>query len=598
MEYSVKLYKNTGFNSKNIPDSPSVLEASAVETIVNQNAIKRQNCFISSIRIPYQVESVKNVDYILIGDEYYSVTSVRMGSENTAVLDLYPDPLTTMGGPANIAWDGWATRYHSKTDELFENNLPEPFAQLEPWEFSTEHRTIGAVSDEYNYLIGSAVAITDSGRGITNTKESITFKDADTESDLSVTIPAAKSIRKETEFRLAPSISEQFRHPLEYPQICFYDGKNVDVREGAELIRGIGAETSIIYSYSIPAGYATTTPFEGLMGIPNGFAKVEGVLVQQDTAIPFEYTEVKNKKCFSGQFVRVMLICPSSGNTKEYNPEDIYTEGYTTPQFVYFSDPSPEGRPYFRPLDYKGNRDNYFMAALAGSNWQNTPIAFDNYSGQRVDMTNMLLNNADTLNRLNMKQTYETAAFERGVPYNTMSSLVSGISSILGDREGGSISALGSVGGNLVNTIRTAEDLKIRHEYERQLTQNTLTLQGNHQVIRQSTRPIDVAFPFSAGIQNYAGNVAYVYQMHISGKDLQRLDDFFSAYGYAGNEKLTGEMFTGRVNHNYVQATARCIDSRFPMSYREAAAEALAGGVRVWHTKPTVEKLYNNPIAG
>ena len=111
-----------------------------------------------------------------------------------------------------------------------------------------------------------------------------------------------------------------------------------------------------------------------------------------------------------------------------------------------------------------------------------------------------------------------------------------------------------------------------------------------------TVRP-DVQFSVIPTLQNYVGNYFIEYRYRLSASDMSRFDDFLTQFGYAVDEPLTKDCFSGRTNFNYVVADSVNIKSSCPLYLREGVINQIQAGVRIWHVKPSRDKLVNNPIA-
>ena len=97
MFYTVRCYKNTGFNAVDIPASPSVLDTADYVDFDNVDVV--QNRGLNTIRINATYDEVKDIDYCKIGDTYYVLTAYpSMLNDNVCELNLAEDFITTCGG--------------------------------------------------------------------------------------------------------------------------------------------------------------------------------------------------------------------------------------------------------------------------------------------------------------------------------------------------------------------------------------------------------------------------------------------------------------------------------------------------------------------
>ena len=123
--YDVRVWSNTGFNSINIPDSPSLLDSLPSATYPALDLL--QNRFLTSIRIRATFDQVKNADFCKLGDFYYFVDGVTMTSGDVAVLGLIPDFITSAGGVGSLSiLDGVTSRVHVTDDTYGKYTEPDP----------------------------------------------------------------------------------------------------------------------------------------------------------------------------------------------------------------------------------------------------------------------------------------------------------------------------------------------------------------------------------------------------------------------------------------------------------------------------------------
>lgn len=575
-------YKNTGFNKTDIPDSPALLEKCEKITITD-GIFKRQDKYLASVKLPLTWEQVQNVDYVCVDNTYYWVNSITMKSEHTAFLSITEDALTTLGGPAGLTWTGWCTRRCVTDDTLFSNNIEEPFKTHQEWVISSTVTIGGEEMATTLNLVGSTIELAGSN-SLSNTKQATTYSDKTTGN--TVVVPRTTPTRKTKScFYLAEDLGLDYREPLYIPAVNFYDGDNDEVRESIAEARSLGADSSIIYSYMVPMCYIGGDTSEG--GFLNN---IKGVFRSVDTKIPFIWDDsVKNKKCFSKQFYKFCLMSVSSGASEIYGSSEIYANTDTA-IFAYFSDPSPEGRPYYRPRAYEGNYANWFLKSVAGSSWQNAPIAYESKSGISIDIANMSMSHNLQAQNLQMTQAagWENIAIRESTrmagaigaavinPFISLPSLAT--------------EAAGVAGEALTQGVNNVLQQELQRSEQKQQT-NSLNLTA-------VTQPVQLSFPMTPSLQNYTRNGAIVFAQHISSSDIKRLDNFLTAFGYAVNEPLTGGCFSGRKNFNYVQGVGDIISKTEDINTRQAAASQVANGVRVWHVIPSASALYDNPIGG
>ena len=110
--YTVTGFFHTGFNSVNIPASPSVLYTSA--TTKEFPAVDLlQDDGLSYVDLRTSWEEIAEVDYIKVGSIYYCVDgSPVMTSPDVARVPLLADYLLTAGGAGSLTYtDGLTERF-------------------------------------------------------------------------------------------------------------------------------------------------------------------------------------------------------------------------------------------------------------------------------------------------------------------------------------------------------------------------------------------------------------------------------------------------------------------------------------------------------
>lgn len=550
--YTVEAFKHTGFSPNNIPDSAATLRALFPDISTYPNVNLLQDRGVDSIQIEATWESAKNIDYVCLGGKnYYVVVNHEMINPKVARLTLAMDYLTTLGLDNIRIVSGWCTRRHVTIDPLFGNVQEEPFAP--------QQAMVIDMGERIEPVIGSGSFI----NMICCTVDLETFEfEADTYKDpvdsAFVTVPKVPPASTATEifFNAGANI-----YQFTMPQVTIYNIDNVTVQEKVQSLRSLGIESAIIATYKVPSGYAVPIEVgEGrLLSVGSNF------FTREISSLPFEYYEVKNAKALSGQYNRYRLYSVTSGDAAEYRADEIYEYGRTNPSVVMFADAQPTGKPYCRPKAYKGNTDDIFIEMVSGSPWQNFQIAFNTVSGQAfIDQQQ---------NRKRFEQTVQ-AGRQIG---NAIGSIVSGIKD-----PGAAISAA---------TNLTADAFS--------LTAQVNNSEQDYQNAQNVVIP-DIRFPISYNLQNYLNNAFWMARVRLSDSDVIRFDAFLTQFGYSVSEPLKDEHFTGRVHFNYVKAQSVNIKMRegvpFDMMSRLGAIRQIEAGVRVWHTAPDIEAMYDNPI--
>lgn len=550
MLYSVKAYKNTGFNPTNIPFDKLILESTDV---INLSGIwVLQDKELKTIRIATSYENIMNVDYCLIGTCYYFVMGIKMLNENTCELNLITDYLTTIGIGNMSIISGWCTRRHVTDDTLFNNCIDEDFIPTDNLQLDLGVQ----IGDNTNESIDVISCTVDLGQ--------FTFE-ADTYTSpteqLKVTVPKIPPPAVNTYIEMTlPNTTKEFR----LPNTCIYKADDIAVQKKVQALRSLGIEGSITSSYRIPSYFIKE--YSGELTISSISSAYKNNIT---TGLNYKYVTAKNNKVFTGQFQRYQLYSITSGDRVEYKPEDIYSASNPTqPIFCIFADLQPNGKPYCRSTYFRGDSNNVFIECCEGSEWQNYQLPFYGASGQ-------------AMNDLKYNRSMVNSLISLGSKVGTTAgSIASNPTTYL---TGGASAAVQGVAELLPSIVETSFN-------QFQATQD-------YQLAKTVVVP-DIKFPLSSGLQNYFNNTFWVSRVRLSVNDTKRFDDYLTQFGYATFEPLTKQCFIGRKYFNYVKVeNLSAVWNNQPLNYQLGAIKQLEKGIRIWHTIPNVQAMYDNPIA-
>lgn len=565
-EYQTQLFKNTGYNAKNIPDSPELL-AEAGTALTVDSVWLYQNYDLGRISISAEWQSVRDVDYCRIGAVYYFVLGVAMTTEMTAELSLSMDYITTAGGFSQLGiTDGWCKRAHAASDGLFENILAEPWAPQQDLIIDGVQSLPPDLPFNHLQVVGATVDLEQTEYTAREYKNG--------SGEVVVSVPEVPVIVAGT--RIDLKYGETYERSYTIPNLRLYDLGNTAVYNGIQAVRSLGLDDAITASYLLPS---TAVESFNLQGASYQWIKGNSADLPA-TSVPYEYAAtVVNKKVYAlHNTYNILSIC--SGDENSFEAYELYTTGQTTPTFRYFADCSPSGAPYLQPTTYKNITTTPFMHAIKGLNWQNTPINFGaQKSGSLLDnVAYERSRNRDIVN----------AGFDAAIG---AANLVSDVAKAGSADFGGLFT-----GENAVS--RGADAVATGLGIAQQATNTALDFRQNYADYMQDQRinTPEIRFPINEGVQNYVGNNFIVYRTRLSAVDIYNLDRFFTMYGYAQDKQLQMTDFTNRQYFNYVQAEGVNVTANLGLRHRAGVIAALEGGVRVWHTIPNPIFYTNNPI--
>lgn len=576
---TVRCYYNTGLTVSNCLDSYLSLDTLGFDYRDFPNVAIKQDRGLINIRLSTSYENIKDADYCRINNVCYWITSVVMLNDNVADVQLQQDYLTTVGVSNFDIVAGWCKRRCVTDDTPFSNTIDEPFTPQNILEvdFGSEIKPSNG-SENSLQIVVATVDLLNLDK-LADAYEENTFG----EHVLVPKLPILGS--NNTTYVMNIDGTEK---SADIPATCAYNALNNTVRNAMGQLRSLGIESAIVQSYNLPANYCG-----GVRASDTKFNSIKGIHETKPSSLEPMYNKgkYKNNKVYSGQFQRFVIGSKITGINKEFRPEDVaenvLSDLYSV-TWVLDSNPMYNGYPILRPANYHGSKNSFYIAAVNGAQWLNAPISYNGVSGQ-----DLLI---------------------RGWEQQTASTILNGLAPTLTAAGNSLNNAYNNIGSNVdYNKFTSYSDLSKSGVTSDQLSaaryNNLMTgipnisgmifgQMNNNMALTNSmsVRP-DVQFSVIPTLQNYVGNYFIEYRYRLSASDMSRFDDFLTQFGYAVDEPLTKDCFSGRTNFNYIVADSVNIKSSAPLYLREGVINQLQSGVRIWHTKPSRDKLLNNPIS-
>ena len=588
MVYTVTCYKDTGFSRGNIPSSPSVLENAAKITLTANQIWKLQDRFLSQVKLSMSWEDAQTVDYMKVGNNYYTVEGVEMSNGNVAIFTLAIDPITSVGGTTGFTLiDGWVRRCSPASDELFDNILPEP------WTPKNELVMEGPISMTASNYEGVKQSYVCSTIDLDET-ENIAQQYWDAARDASVAVPQVTKPAGTTTIKLVPDDQVPtgwkiwtYRLPS---AVIYFTETHLD---GIAKARSLGLLDAITASYSVPIMYALATVSETYV------TELVGQIDEYDAStLQYQYGSYtpKNKKVFA-LYNLYEIRAAVGGETGVFEARELYSGGQY-PGFWIYADPSPEGRPYCQPIWYKGDRTVPFQNSIAGAAWSTDPIAiYGNATAQGLSSYYRSIQDSEM-----QRSMFFAGAHDFSAGDNTSGSLVEDVLGTLATAGRSMLSQLIQTGGNLLGfnqegldkasgvVLGGAAGLGQVVQMQRDVERKKFDFLSSANVVAPN-----ISFGRFAQMQDYIGNGFFIDRIRLSENDMERFDNFLTMYGYADDRKLENTDFTSHTHFNYVQADNVAVEG--PSMYMcNLISEYFSGGVRLWHELPNRAAMSDNPI--
>lgn len=601
MSYNCRLYFNSGFNSSNIPDSPALLNTI---NFLDVPALEiMQDKFLSEIRVKAKWEDIQDCDYLRLLNTtnnkqwFYSVEAIAMQATDCALLSVIPDFITSIGGVANLKIiDGITERVHVTDDTFGKYTEPDPLtAPVEPLQIS---KVWVQISDEAYTLIESTLDIPLQ----MNETKGTTYTDTNTETGEAVTVvvPSIATDFVLDNFQTQFKLSENDKTIAQGTKIYNLSNSNVatgaqytvaqTIKAGLNRLRSLGVESAIISQVKIPSSYVELNESgNALIGGKYSWSIVRQIIgkwSENAIDIPYVYTEAKNNRLNYGEFTKYGIIS-TSGESCEYDAEEIIETGSISPHIKKVGDPRPTGKPYFRFKTVNGDSSElgFFRNCISGLPWKNVPLVYREASGNALNT--LRYENSKMLSTESYQ--YGTAQNELAKFKNVSDATLGVVGNLLGGDLGGAVSSL-------YNPLFTGTSLEIQQMFRTNSTNVSRRNELSELAIANNVVTPTVNFPMNAEfMRDFYGNGVLVYRYIYSQNDINRIDKLLTMYGYKYSKPLELTDFTNRKNFNFVLSRNVTL-SGYSKWINNALAEQIANGVRIWHVLPDNSYYTNNPV--
>ena len=581
--YNIRLFYNTGFDTGNIPDSPALLDTCEHKDF--DAVLMRQSRGLATVKLRSDYKSVRDADYCRMTSNddtaYYVITDIVMLTDNTAELSMTLDPLTTAGGIKNITIiGGQAKRAHVSDDTIFGNILPEPWAPSN--RLMIRHKkTIHGVEENAGKV---NIAIATCNLNKTDEYEAIVAEAIEAR----VAFPKLPSmgLRQGTVMYYPPDDPELKGFAYQLPGMYAFNMTSSDIKDGSDAARSMGVETAIMNMYTIPSLDIKTATLEGGDVAPDHYTEIVGNKIVYPSGMPYKYHTVKNNKSVA-LYNNFLVSSISSGNSMSYAAHDLYAGG-DAPDFATKADPAPNGTVYCQPTWYEGQPTLKQEQAVAGSPWYNAGYVYQGSSGGGMAMMNAKRANI----QLEIERDYNQAAYGDQQAKQVIGA-ISDIASVDFDNITNPVGIVANAANSAIDIMATERARKYDYGNKtRQMGDNLFDASA-----KANLAAPEVAFPISVTAASYFGQAFQICQITLTDEDLERFDNFLSAYGYAVDKRFEASDLSNRTKHNYVLVSdCQIKSSNASRSVCQQISDMFGAGVRVWHVLPDSAAIYDNPI--
>lgn len=616
--YNCRIYRNSGFNSVNIPDTPTLLDAQ--NNYVDVDALDiLQDRFLNSIRVKTEWSAVRDADYCRLTfgawTWYYSVESVQMLATDVAELTLLPDYINSVGGISalvNNVLDGITERVHVATDDYGEYQTDDSLlTPSEPLKINMAWFNTAETIDSHRTVVEATV----NPIYTATAKRNVVYSD-DTGS-YNVCVPQTVENDYTTEYYIDDTQSTYS------PGTCLYPFYNVEstgdtasatgLNASLAALRSLGLEQTIIAEVALPSKFIDITTTKVTSGIYVDadyyyISKATGKdQIINTTGLDYVNTTAQNNLINYSGYCKYGIIT-AAGESAEFDPHDIFDSAVASPNVRCIADPHVDGKPYYRFETVNGDKSEtgFWRNCCAGMAWKQIPLIFTGASGSALNT--IKFNNSQAINANERAQTlaeYQSQGQELQLSY--INSLLGTVSGAVGAAVNAASGNIGGAAQGALDTVRSGVTSYYSAKISANRLDNSIKYYKQGYAAQRKSELSDLAiannvvvptvnFPYNSDvIRDTYGNGVLIYRYYYSDNDIARIDKLLTMYGYKHAKALEQSDFTNRQYFNFVSCSNISVKG-FAKWINEGIADQLKAGVRVWHVQPDTAYYTNNPI--
>ena len=564
MKVTCGIYANTGFNAINIPDSIETLGLMGADNVY-VGIVDINSLYLPTVRIKKTFEEIGNADYVVLTTYdtklyyAYTVSTIIMLAPDVAELHLLIDAYNSIGGllnPQNQILQGFVERYNVNDDVYGKYALAESFTPTNPLNIVFS-KLFGDDANNYKNIIELCC-------DVENGKSEVLKPSTSAPNDEVLLIPLTKKVTQSNVTYRVGSKSIKRKNPISQ-----YFEVTDQIIEKIKILRSYGLDNSILSSYQVP------TSFISING--NDIESVSTIYPASTIGINLQYATVRNLKVLYSDFCKIKLYSVASGNSAEFVPSDISNGGSFNIRID--ADVRASGKPTAFFTYYKNqNVDSIYTNCVDGLTWANVPIVWTDKSGTNVDRLNFNTSQTLASNKINLSHEQKQVSNVANTAFDVVGDLFSG------NVKGAIKSGIGGVS----NATTTGIDY-LYAKRERALEYN-----AESQIFNRNNYYVqpEVSYPRSEAVRDFIGNNFIVSQLQMSTADVTNFDNYLTQFGYnVGGVTFDTTMLNSRPHFNFIKFSSVSILSPRAMWLRKECESQMMNGVRIWHTKPSPEKM-------
>lgn len=626
MECAVTLFRNSGFNANNIPDSAELLINSNISRTEVKGDLKslqiNQDVQLDALSVRCSLSQAKNVDFIMLTDDdpetsnkFYAVVGRQMEATDVCTFTIRQIALLSYGGINDLnILDGITERVHVGDDNKFYACEGDPLLNpTQPLEIVDEW----AGPDPTDTLVIAECTVDPIGTIKEKRAITVVYEDPVTGEKKEVTYPALSYPENETEYGIGQRIvsTGTTLYVARTSNTSIDPLPNVLIKDGLGNLQGLGvAQGAIIRQYEFPREMSNGITQEGGILEPDKNGIIKRIIAKRTeyslSEIPNAIKKTAKNKLVTYSPVQKFGMMTVAGNSAEFNLEDMRDNNNEICYNISMrSDPRPDGMPYYRPQWLNGkmagsnNYKEFWRNCIKGMQWKQVPLVFTEASGNA-------LNTQRFQNNYNMRA--ENYVHDRNMNISgAVRDVANGIFGMLGvvDPEAGKKSSESASHFAQREMSSTFSKISAGANMAIDLAERAMTFAHNKKMFGlQNTSELydlytenniiapTVMFPYNSdAVRDDVGNKVLCYQYKYSDIDYDRIDKLLTMYGYRIAKPLEKTDFTNRRYFNFVACQNVSVTGHSQW-VNDAIARELKDGVRVWHVLPNKSYYNDNPI--